>query len=156
MTEPEQSVPPIADPSGSPYPRDAPGQEAEPPGTGKAVGMAPIVSCAIWLALFGLDFAVLGFVVPSFEAMFKDMGKELPATTQAVLSLSRFVRYPPGTMWAGLVILASIGILWAPVKRGIRVTIYSILSAAAVLFLGFIALSIFLPLIGTIQSVGGR
>jgi type IV pilus assembly protein PilC len=38
--------------------------------------------------------AMLGFVVPTFAAMFEDMGGELPGPTQVVMNLSNFITNP--------------------------------------------------------------
>jgi hypothetical protein len=152
----ERDEAPVVDPGGSQNPYQAPGQEAGSPGAAKPAGVGLHGLCIVWLLLFTLILVILIFVVPSFEAMFKDMGTGLPASTQTFLEISRFVRHPLGTLAAGLVILASIAFLWAPVKRGAKVGIYGILIAAAILFCPFVVISLFLPLIVTIQAVGGK
>jgi type IV pilus assembly protein PilC len=52
------------------------------------------------IAMGGLVLAVLVammvFVVPTFEKMFKDMGGQLPAPTQLLVNISRFINGPGG------------------------------------------------------------
>ena len=46
---------------------------------------------AVMVVAFVVTAILLIFVIPSFEAMFKGFGAELPALTQMVINLSRFV-----------------------------------------------------------------
>lgn len=61
------------------------------------------------VAMAGLVVIILAammiFVVPTFEKMFKDMGGELPAPTQLLVDISRFVSGP-----GGLVLLVGFGV----------------------------------------------
>lgn len=53
---------------------------------------ATIYPTAILVIVFGIIIGLLVFVVPMFERMFAEQGKELPAATQMLLDISHFVR----------------------------------------------------------------
>jgi type IV pilus assembly protein PilC len=65
----------------------------------------------------GLSTAMLIFIVPTFTAMFEDLGSELPAFTQMLVNLSAFVMSPLGVITYIVVPVA----LWQSYKR-IRAT----------------------------------
>lgn len=158
MTGDERKDAPSADPDrpgGSSNPCGSPAGESGPP-AGDSPRAPLALAFGAWLCLFGLLQLVFLFVVPSFEAMFRDMGKPLPAITQFFIGFARFVRYPAGSALSALVLLASIGLLVIPWPRRLKVVIYCGLSVAAVIFLPFAVTALFLPLVVTIQSVGGK
>jgi type IV pilus assembly protein PilC len=65
----------------------------------------------------GLSTAMLIFIVPTFTAMFEDLGSELPAFTQLLVDLSAFVMSPLGIVTYIVVPI----VLWQGYKR-IRAT----------------------------------
>jgi type II secretory pathway component PulF len=65
-----------------------------------------------WLAAFGLVELLAWWVVPSFEAMFKDLGQKLPSQTVLVLSSAGFLRSPPGVLAALLLVAGSVAGCW--------------------------------------------
>jgi type IV pilus assembly protein PilC len=65
----------------------------------------------------GLSTAMLIFIVPTFTAMFEDLGSELPAFTQLLVDLSAFVMSPLGLVTYLVVPI----VLWQSYKR-IRAT----------------------------------
>jgi type IV pilus assembly protein PilC len=65
----------------------------------------------------GLSTAMLIFIVPTFTAMFEDLGSELPAFTQLLVDLSSFVMSPLGVVTYIVVPV----VLWQAYKR-IRAT----------------------------------
>ncbi len=57
----------------------------------KKVKSAMIYPIAIIVVAIGVVMVLLLFVIPVFEKMFKEMGAELPAPTQIVIAMSKFV-----------------------------------------------------------------
>lgn len=53
---------------------------------------ATIYPSAILVVVFGIIIGLLTFVVPMFERMFSEQGKDLPAATQMLIDVSRMVR----------------------------------------------------------------
>lgn len=53
---------------------------------------AMIYPISIVVVAIGVVMVLLVFVIPVFETMFKDMGASLPAPTQIVVNMSRFVK----------------------------------------------------------------
>lgn len=82
-----------------------------------------VVSAAIYPAiLLGVSLlslaGMMGFVVPQFEQLFKDMGDALPLPTQLVLGLSHHLR-DWGYVWALLLVVAGWAIRnWARTPAG--------------------------------------
>jgi hypothetical protein len=109
-----------------------------------------------WMALLGIHIFVLTYVIPSFDEMFKDIGKGLPTQTIFILNASRLARSPTGIATSALVILASIGMLWLPWPRSRKILIFKLLAFAGFLLIPFIVVALFLPLVGEIKNVGGR
>ncbi|MEZ4813954.1 MAG: type II secretion system F family protein [Bdellovibrionota bacterium] len=58
----------------------------------RKVVTATIYPSAILVIVFGIITGLLIFVVPMFEKMFADQGKELPQATQLLLAVSQFIR----------------------------------------------------------------
>jgi type IV pilus assembly protein PilC len=58
----------------------------------KKVKSAMIYPISIVVVAIGVVMVLLIFVIPVFEGMFKEMGGALPAPTQIVVNLSRFVK----------------------------------------------------------------
>lgn len=71
-------------------------------GTVKKAMIYPIV---VIVVMIGVMFAMFMFVIPTFSAMFADLGQELPAVTQAVISASEFTKK---FWWLILLIVAAI------------------------------------------------
>lgn len=58
----------------------------------KKIKGAMVYPVAVICVAGGILAVIMTFVVPSFEAMFKDMGQNLPAPTQLLLSISNAIR----------------------------------------------------------------
>ena len=58
----------------------------------KQIKGAMIYPVAVICVAGAILAVIMTFVVPSFEAMFKDMGQSLPGPTQLLLSFSQFIR----------------------------------------------------------------
>jgi type IV pilus assembly protein PilC len=71
----------------------------------KKVKSAMIYPISIIVVAIGVVMILLIFVIPVFEGMFKEMGGSLPAPTQIVVNLSRFVKATVHYM-IGLAIIA--------------------------------------------------
>jgi type IV pilus assembly protein PilC len=57
----------------------------------------------VLLAAFGITAFLLIFVIPVFEDLFQGFGADLPAFTQMVIDISKFVRGTGGLMIAGII-----------------------------------------------------
>lgn len=68
------------------------------------VKSAMIYPISIIVVAIGVVMVLLIFVIPVFETMFKDMGASLPAPTQIVVNMSRFVKSSIHYMIGALVI----------------------------------------------------
>jgi type IV pilus assembly protein PilC len=62
-----------------------------------------------------VSMILLIFVIPQFEELFKGFGADLPAFTQMVVNLSRFVQHQG--WWVGLIIIGSIYAFFHVLKR---------------------------------------
>jgi len=69
------------------------------------VKSAMIYPISIIVVAIGVVMVLLIFVIPVFETMFKDMGASLPAPTQIVVNMSRFVKSSIHYMIGALVII---------------------------------------------------
>jgi len=74
---------------------------------GQMIG-ALIYPVIVLVLAITIGLALLIFIVPRFEAMFSRLGAQLPALTQVMLNLSRFVTNPAGM---GMVIALIVGSL---------------------------------------------
>ena len=74
----------------------------------KKVKSAMIYPISIIVVAIAVVLVLLIFVIPVFEAMFKDMGAQLPGPTQLVVSLSRFVK-----SWIVYIIVATVIVVFA-------------------------------------------
>jgi type IV pilus assembly protein PilC len=74
----------------------------------KKIKKALFYPIAVLVVAVVVSIILLVFVIPQFEALFKGFGADLPAFTQMVVNLSRFVQHQG--WWAGLMIGAGI---WA-------------------------------------------
>jgi type IV pilus assembly protein PilC len=70
----------------------------------KKVKSAMIYPISIIVVAIGVVMILLIFVIPVFEGMFKEMGGSLPAPTQIVVNLSRFVKATIHYMIGALII----------------------------------------------------
>jgi type IV pilus assembly protein PilC len=68
-----------------------------------------------------VSIILLIFVIPQFEELFKGFGADLPAFTQAVVNLSRFVQH--NGLWMGVVIGGSIYGFFYVLKRSRKMQI---------------------------------
>jgi type IV pilus assembly protein PilC len=73
---------------------------------GAMVYPVAVVTVAVVILIF-----IMVYVVPSFEAMFKDLGQKLPAPTQLLLNASNTLR-----SWWGLALLAIPFVFWFAFK----------------------------------------
>ncbi len=69
---------------------------------------------AILVVSFIVTAVLLIFVVPQFEELFKGFGAELPAFTQMVVNMSRFLQH---YWWMVLGILSAVGFVFGNLKR---------------------------------------
>ncbi len=117
---------------------------------------AILSSCILWNVVLGVHFFVLTYVVPSFEAMFKEVGRPLPVLTQFGLNASLFVRSPIGILAAAAFTIAMTGgILWLPFLKQWKAIVFNLMAFGAFLLLGVAVVALFLPLTGgIIKSVG--
>ncbi len=72
----------------------------------KKVKSAMIYPISIIVVAIGVVMILLIFVIPVFEGMFKEMGGSLPAPTQIVVNLSRFVKSSIHYMVGALIVVA--------------------------------------------------
>ncbi len=70
------------------------------------VKSAMIYPISIIVVAIGVVMVLLIFVIPVFETMFKEMGAELPAPTQIVVNMSRFVKGSVHIMIIGVAVIA--------------------------------------------------
>ncbi|HLW23297.1 MAG TPA: type II secretion system F family protein [Steroidobacteraceae bacterium] len=72
----------------------------------KKIKKALFYPAAVLVVAVVVSIVLLIFVIPQFEELFKGFGADLPAFTQAVVNLSRFVQHQG--WWMGLVVVGSI------------------------------------------------
>jgi type IV pilus assembly protein PilC len=72
----------------------------------KKIKKALFYPAAVLVVAVIVSLVLLIFVIPQFEELFKGFGADLPAFTQAVVNLSRFVQHQG--WWMGLVVGGSI------------------------------------------------
>ncbi len=65
----------------------------------------PSVVLAVAVLVF---WAMLTFILPIFQGLFKNVGGELPAYTQFLVTLSEFMR----SVWMGLFVVAAVATAW--------------------------------------------
>ncbi|GJQ30592.1 MAG: type II secretion system protein F [Phycisphaerae bacterium] len=58
----------------------------------KTITGAMVYPCLLIAVAFAVTFAMLGFVLPRFEGLFKSLDTPLPPTTQVLMDLSAFAR----------------------------------------------------------------
>jgi len=64
---------------------------------------------SVVLAIAAIVFwAMLTFILPIFQGLFKNVGGELPAYTQFLISLSQFMR----SIWMGMFVVAVLAAVW--------------------------------------------
>lgn len=89
------------------------------------------------VVMAALATLLLGFVVPTFEGMFKSFGKELPMPTRVVIAMSNFI---VGYWWLILLIIAAV------------IVSYKLAKKRSIKFQYFIArLSIKMPIFGELM-----
>jgi type IV pilus assembly protein PilC len=72
----------------------------------KKIKKALFYPAAVLIVAVVVSIVLLIFVIPQFEELFKGFGADLPAFTQAVVNLSRFVQHQG--WWMGLVVIAGV------------------------------------------------
>src|ERR1700686_4160674 len=72
----------------------------------KKIKKAPFFPAAVLIVAVVVSIILLIFVIPQFEALFKGFGADLPAFTQMVVNLSRFVQHQG--WWMGIVTVGAI------------------------------------------------
>jgi len=108
------------------------------------------------LAVMGLTLVVGGllvFIVPKFERIFAEFGAQLPASTSALLDVSRLLRQ----YWflAAPLPLAVLAALMVLVWKGRAGWAWAVLIAAILGLIGFLTctvLALFMPLISIVQA----
>src|SRR5580698_4699370 len=81
----------------------------------KKIKKALFYPAAVLIVAVVVTIILLIFVIPQFEELFKGFGADLPAFTQMVVNLSRFVQKQG--WWMGIVTAAAIWFLWNAYKR---------------------------------------
>ena len=119
-------------------------------------GLSWAIDCSAMIALLMMDLAILVFIVPSFEAMFRDIGHQLPRPTEILISASQSVRSPPGIVLSAVALgLAWIGLYRQPWSREAADALIACVVLAVFILLGVMIVALFLPLSGgIIKSVG--
>ncbi|MDR1393121.1 MAG: type II secretion system F family protein [Bifidobacteriaceae bacterium] len=74
----------------------------------RAVKSAMVYPTVVLIFAVVVVIAMLLFIVPVFEGIFADLGKELPLPTQILVSLSQFLKYAGGP----LLVLVLLGLWW--------------------------------------------
>lgn len=100
-------------------------------------------------ALVTAAFAYL--VIPRFQDVFDEVDVPLPELTACILTAFKLLRWTC-PLWAGVAILMSVRIA----QRRLRATWGYSLGVAAFCFWIGSTLALFLPLIRTLQTIGGR
>jgi type IV pilus assembly protein PilC len=72
----------------------------------KKIKKALFYPAAVLIVAVVVSIILLIFVIPQFEELFKGFGADLPAFTQMVVNLSRFVQHQG--WWMGLVVVAAV------------------------------------------------
>ena len=124
------------------------------PTTGDATPVLKLGGLVFWLAAFGLVQLLAWLVVPSFQAMFQDLGeKKLPPLTVLVIDSAIFLRSPPGSVVSLLLVAGSaLGYFRASRSRRFRYALGTVTLAAYAWILVHIP-ALFLPLDETIKSI---
>jgi type IV pilus assembly protein PilC len=137
---------------------------ASPAPSAVRFSLSAFISTGILLAVI---FFTLVFVVPRFEAIFKDFGTQMPALTIYLLDASRFaVRF----WWLCLTVAIAIpivcGFIIGLVARGgdanpstrfgRRLSIVGVVLLLLGLYLVLLVIALFLPMINLIQAVSGK
>ena len=108
-----------------------------------------VAAIAVMLILLAIFF----FVIPQLEAVYADFGTKLPAITQIVLDVSRFLHTPLGWIVAiiitGIVALAD-SVLPIP-ARWLRLLVVLLLALIVIA----LALALFLPIVNLMDSISG-
>ena len=81
----------------------------------KKIKKALFYPIAVLCVAVVVSMILLIFVIPQFEELFKGFGADLPAFTQMVVNLSRFVQHQG--WWVGLIIIASFWGFFHTLKR---------------------------------------
>ncbi len=80
----------------------------------KKIKKAMTYPCAVIIVAVLVTAALLIFVVPQFESLFKGFGAELPAPTRAVMAMSKWVQ---SYWWVGLGMIGGAGFAFSTMKR---------------------------------------
>ena len=81
----------------------------------KKIKKALFYPAAVLVVAVVVSMILLIFVIPQFEELFKGFGADLPAFTQMVVNLSRFVQH--NGWWMGIFAIGAVWGLWAMYKR---------------------------------------
>ncbi len=105
------------------------------------------------VAVMAILLAILFFVVPPLESLYRDFGTKLPWITMLVLDTSRFLHTPLG--WVVAIIITGIVALTVSVlpipARWLRLLVVLLLALIVIA----LALALFLPMMNLIDSVSG-
>ncbi len=75
----------------------------------RKIKMAMAYPAVIFVVAVGVLIFMLTMIIPTFASMFERLGSELPALTQAVVSLSTFMR---NYIWLVILIIIGLILLW--------------------------------------------
>jgi len=81
----------------------------------KKIKKALFYPAAVLVVAVVVSLVLLIFVIPQFEELFKGFGADLPAFTQAVVNLSRFVQHQG--WWMILVVIGSVWFFFYTLRR---------------------------------------
>lgn len=110
------------------------------------LGVVMLLVTGILLASF--------FIVPRFEAIFKDFGSKLPPMTEMVIAIADFLRafwfiaIPAGLLSASAIVLVTWNVDW---RAGLVVTL--LLGVAVLVCWGIVIFALYSPLTVIIQDV---
>lgn len=86
----------------------------------KKVKSAMIYPISIIVVAIGVVMILLLFVIPVFDAMFKDMGAALPAPTQIVINMSKFIKSSIHYMLVAVIIFVFLSRRFYRTEKGRR------------------------------------
>ena len=106
----------------------------------KSRGGALAVACIT----VALQIFILGFVIPRFAGMFKEMDfGELPPPTNALFFIAHNI----------ILLSVCLALLVAALFQTRQVVLLNILSGAMILFCGFEVIALFMPMIGQMERL---
>ena len=129
---------------------DPPVQVVAPPESKRRRDFAWALTFATGLWLFG-TLVAMWRIVPKFVEVFAEVKVPMPGWTEAVVAVSRaVVHWPVACVVLAVGVSVGAGFLKGPARKAAS----ALLPIVIVLTIGWIAIGLFLPLIGSMESVG--